>query len=136
MFVICPLLCLDYNRDIPASPPASVSISVSLLSVLGHFSATLSSTECVVSCILAPPTPPSIVSVFPPAPLSLFSLFYLSLYVSSCIPQLKLCMCLWGLYIPHSSAVFRTHLFFKKQSLLKNKSLSTSQPNLYLNTKS
>ena len=53
MFVICPVLYLDCNCDVPSSPQPSVSIFVSLLSVLSCFSATPTSAECVGSFLMA-----------------------------------------------------------------------------------
>ena len=53
--------------------------------------------------------------------------------------QLKLCRCVCGnFYLPHiPSALLRTHLINPiKATLVKTKSLSASQPNLYHKTKS
>ena len=71
MFVICPFLCLDCDWDVPASPPASVSISLSLLSVLGLFLATPILCVWLWSFCLPGfprPSPPSVVSLPPPTP--------------------------------------------------------------------
>ena len=125
-----PLLVPRLQLDVPTSSPPSVSISVSLLIVLGHFSASPSPIECVVSSILASSV--SFLCCFcASSSLSLCSLSSL-LYMSAALsPQLKLCRCVCGdFYLPHSSALFRTHLFFKS-SVCENKRISKRQPNLY-----
>ena len=97
------------------------------------------------------PLPPLCVTVeFPPSwlPPSLSPLFVVSLsplfshvsftllYVSSCIFQHR-CAC-GEFYLSHiASTLFRTHLINQiKAAFVKYKSLLTSLPNLYLNTKS
>ena len=106
-------LCLECDRDVPTSPPPSVSISVLLLSALACFLATPSSAEFVCFYILA--ILPRLLLLFLCLVLpALFPLLPPPLYVSSCIPQHRPCRCICGsLYIPHCSTLFRTHFLFK-----------------------
>ena len=124
MFVICLLASRLRLGCVRLSSTLCIHFTGTFL-FLGCFLATPSLVDSVISSVLASPPPlPLLPLVFLcPFPLSLFSLFPPPLYVSSCIPQLKLCRCLCGdfclSHIP--SASFRNLSFFLKAAFVKKK---------------